>query len=182
MLAVLLFGIAVTQATEGEKAAVAETAYARIGVAQSIAADASIVAAVVAKNLAPENAEQIQRRDKEWMANPGYALRKQLTENDCAARLRELSAPDAIIVEALVMDRQGAVVCSTVETQDYWQGDEAKWIKTYSDGGKVFVDDPALDQNTGMYAIQLSVPVSQGNKRIGALTLTLKVPRMAAKR
>jgi hypothetical protein len=109
-------------------------------------------------------------------------MRKQLTKSECAGRLRELAAADPIIVEALLMDNQGALVCSTVEAQDYWQGDEAKWTKTYSAGNKVFVDEPALDQNTSTFAIQLSVPVSQGDQRIGALTLTLRVPRVAAQK
>ena len=140
--------------------------------AQKIAADPQIVAAVVAKNLVPESADQI---------HPHFALRKQLVGNDCARRLRELAGPDSFIVEALLMDHNGALVCSTVETEDYWQGDEAKWAKTYADGGKVFLDEPTLDVNTDTYGIQLSVLVSQGDQKIGALTLTLKLPRAGAK-
>ena len=79
------------------------------------------------------------------------------------------------------MDHQGARVCSTVEAADYWQGDEPKSAKTYGEGGKVLVDEPHLDMNTDKYGVQLSVLVSQGDRKIGALTLTLKVPRALAR-
>ena len=181
MLTALLLALTLSQAPAGSSAGARETAYARIPLARRIAADPQIVAAVVAKNLVPESADEIHRRDGEWKANPRFALRKQLAGNACADRLRELAGPDTFIVEAMLMDHRGALVCCTVEAEDYWQGDEPKWAKTYGDGSKVFVDEPTLDTNTDTYGIQLSVLVSQGDQKIGALTLTLKVPRALAK-
>jgi hypothetical protein len=70
-------------------------------------------------------------------------------------------------------------VCVSRETSDYWQGDEDKWKKTFVEGKAVFVDEPAFDQSSATYAVQLSVPVSEQNRRIGALTLTLKVRKEA---
>ena len=76
------------------------------------------------------------------------------------------------------MDAQGALVCATVETSDYWQGDEPKWqrVQAKSPG---FVDEPALDPSTGVYAVQLSVPVKDREAKVGALTLTLRLPKPA---
>jgi hypothetical protein len=91
--------------------------------------------------------------------------------------LRKLVQDDKLVVEAFLMDSRGGIVCSTVETSDYWQGDEAKWLKTYRDGAPVFVDEPALDASTGTFAMQLSRLVSDARGKVGALTLTLKVPR-----
>ncbi len=42
------------------------------------------------------------------------------------------------------------------------------------------MEEPAFDASTGKYAIQLSVPVAEGAKRIGAVTLTLKLNRQEA--
>ena len=42
------------------------------------------------------------------------------------------------------------------------------------------MDEPAFDASSATYAIQLSVPVLDGARRIGALTLTLKVRKDAA--
>jgi hypothetical protein len=156
---------------------VKETAYARAARARAIARDPELLKAVVAKNEAREGSDEIQRKDKQWMDNPQYPLRKELTQNTCAIRLQKLIADDPLIVEAILMDAQGANVCASRETSDYWQGDEAKWLKTYSEGKPVFVDEPAFDASTGTYAIQLSVPVLAGERRVGALTLTLKLNR-----
>ena len=77
------------------------------------------------------------------------------------------------------MDERGASVCLSRETSDYWQGDEAKWRKTFVEGRDPFVDEPALDASSATYAVQLSVPVTEGTRRIGAVTLTLKVRKDA---
>jgi len=74
-------------------------------------------------------------------------------------------------------------VCATVETSDYWQGDEAKWRKTYREGMQAFIDEPAMDASTGAFAVQLSRLVTDvhGGK-VGALTLTLKISRASLRR
>jgi hypothetical protein len=62
-------------------------------------------------------------------------------------------------------------------------GDEAKWQKTYRDGVPVFIDPPALDASTGAFAVQLSRRVSDAHGgKVGALTLTLKIPRASLAR
>jgi hypothetical protein len=149
----------------------------RVELARLVARDPVLLEALAARNARPESDETIQRKDQEWQANRNSALRKEITGSSCSARLRELLRADPIIVEAFLMDAKGALVCSTVETSDYWQGDEAKWQRTYRDGLELFVDEPALDMSTGTYAVQLSVPASSGGRKAGALTLTLKFPR-----
>lgn len=161
-------------------ARVREIAYARAPLAERIAGDAQLVAAVVAKNGAGETADDVQRRDREWMANPKAPLRADIVRGPCADRLRRLVQEDSFVVEAFLMDARGALVCATRETSDYWQGDEAKWQKTYAEGRRMFVDEPARDLSTGVYAIQLSLLVANGTQKAGALTLTLKIPASAA--
>jgi hypothetical protein len=154
-----------------------ETAYARMPLADKIAADSELLGAIVAKNTTVESPAEILRIDQEWQKSPLYPLRKTVTGSPCAARLRRLVQDDKLVVEAFLMDSRGGIVCSTVETSDYWQGDEAKWQKTYRDGASVFVDEPAFDASTGVFAVQLSRLVSDAKGRVGALTLTLKIPR-----
>jgi hypothetical protein len=157
---------------------VKETAYARVSLAQTIARDAAIVEAVKAKNKSGETMEQIRRKDAYWIANAHDPLRQEIVKAPCSGHLKALVKDDALVVEAFVMDRQGALVCSINETSDYWQGDEAKWQETYEKGKETFVDEPAFDASSGTYAIQLSVPISEApSQRIGAVTLTLKLRR-----
>jgi len=43
------------------------------------------------------------------------------------------------------------------KTTDYWQGDEAKFIRSYNNGkGEVFVDDVKFDDSTQAYLVQVS--------------------------
>jgi hypothetical protein len=163
----------------GQAVAVKQMALARVKLAEQIAADPELHKAVLAKNAEGESRQTIEARDHEWMRNPNAPLRKALTGSPCAVRLREKIAADPLVVEAILMDAQGANVCVSRETSDYWQGDEDKWQKPFVEGRAAFVDEPAFDASSATYAVQLSVPVLDGTKRVGALTLTLKVKKEA---
>jgi hypothetical protein len=136
--------------------------------------------AVSASNAVPESSAEVRRRDAVWIANRQDPRRQAVVQSPCSARLRELVKDDPIVVEAFAMNDRGTLVCSAAETSDYWQGDEPKWQRTFVDGRDPFVDEPALDASTGKYAVQVSVPVLIGAKRIGAVTLTLKLSRQGA--
>jgi hypothetical protein len=155
-----------------------EMANGKLELARRIAADGELVKAITSKNAVTESGDEIRKRDQDWLKNPSYPLRKQLTQNACAERLRQIVEADTTVVEAFLMDSRGGLVCATVETSDYFQGDEAKWSKTYGEGKFVYIDAPALDYSTNTVAIQLSMIVLDGPRKVGALTLTLKVPRL----
>lgn len=160
-----------------QSVAVRGAALARVTLAQRIAADPEVQKAVRAKNESGETNDEIQRKDKEWTQNPQHSLRKTLTGGACGQHLRDLTKADANIVEVILMDRNGANVCASKETSDYWQGDEPKFQKTFGANKDVFVDEPSFDQSTNVYAIQLSVIVRDAGKKIGALTLGLRVSK-----
>jgi sensor histidine kinase regulating citrate/malate metabolism len=74
------------------------------------------------------------------------------------------------------MDNQGANVCMTNRTSDYWQGDEAKWQKSFEGGkGAIFIDERKYDSSAKAVIVQISVPVMDGDKAIGAITVGIKV-------
>jgi hypothetical protein len=156
---------------------VRQIAQARASKARAIASDPELLQAVLAKNAERETAEQIRTRDRQWTNNPHDQLRRALTESRCAQRLRDLVKDDALVAEVILMDEHGANVCVSKATSDYWQGDEAKWEKSFREGLDPFVDAPAFDGSSGVFAVQLSVPVRKDAARVGAVTLTLKVPR-----
>ena len=77
------------------------------------------------------------------------------------------------------MDNQGAIVCATAKTTDYWQGDEAKWERAYNAGkGDVFIDRPKLDESADARIAQISVPVMDGDRAIGAITVGVVVEKL----
>lgn len=177
MLVFLLSTLLLPQAEQNpDHAAARRMAYTRIARAKAVAADRAVVRSVVTKNAQGETQAQIEERDKQWIANPNYALRKKLIQGPCGSRLRKLARSDSHIVEVILMDNQGALVCASAETSDYWQGDEAKWQKPFVEGQAAFLDDPAYDTSSATYGLQLSVPVKRRGRTIGALTLTLKLP------
>ena len=157
-----------------------DTAYARVARAQAIARDSSIHSAVSASNARFEPPDLVRRRDALWVANPRDPLRQEVVQAPCSAKVREMVKDDPVVVEAFVMNDRGTLVCSIAETSDYWQGDEAKWQRTFVEGKDAFVEEPAFDASSGKYAIQLSVPIAEAGKRIGAVTLTLKLNRQDA--
>jgi hypothetical protein len=161
----------------GAVARVRELAAERVPAAQAAARDPDVLRAVLDSNARAESLADIQRKDAMWAAQRIYPLRKQVVGRPCSIKLRKLVREDQSVVEAFAMDDRGALVCSTVETSDYWQGDELKWIRTFQQGRDVFVEEPALDASTGVYAVQLSVPMSEGERRVGAVTFTLKLRR-----
>src|SRR2546425_6673562 len=180
---VLEAALLLAQARSSSALQARETAYARMPLADKIAGDPDLLKAIVAKNHVVESPADIRRIDEAWIRNRQYPLRKTLTSGPCADRLRKLVADDKLVVEAFLMDERGGLVCATVETSDYWQGDEAKWQKTYRDGTQVFIDEPAMDASTGAFAVQLSRLVSDAHgSKVGALTLTLKIPRSTLRR
>ena len=78
------------------------------------------------------------------------------------------------------MDNQGANVCMTDKTSDYWQGDEAKFQKSYNNGaGGMDISDVKFDDSSQAYIVQVSVPVKDaGGKVIGAVTIGIDVDKM----
>jgi hypothetical protein len=154
---------------------VRNTAYARVDVARRLAGDSVIQAAVAHKNAGGESREEVQRIDAGWSAGGEEERKATLTRSRCADRLREAIGGDPVIAEAILMDEKGALVCSTGPTSDYDQSDELKWSQPVREGKAVFIDEPAYDESSDTYAIQLSVPVQDGAATIGALTLTLRL-------
>lgn len=140
------------------------------------AKDATLVQAVRDQNALKVPLSRIRSIDISWQTETANNTRMQaLLKNPCAMRLRALTESRAGYREAFVMENQGALVCLTRKTSDYWQGDEAKWQKSFAEGrGALFVDEPALDESTGVKLIQISVPIMDEGKAIGVLTVGIE--------
>lgn len=142
--------------------------------------DATIVKAVMEENAKGKTLEQIQAKDKEWMANAGIAdYMTALMESETGKYLRTIQAGAPYYAEIFVMDNLGANVTMTDKTSDYWQGDEAKFKKSFADGaGAVFVDAVKYDDSSQTYLVQVSVPVMDGDKAIGAITFGIDIDKI----
>ena len=194
MLRTLLLAAAATVALAG--AATADDAEIKAK-AQSFAetemkkwaADPDIVAAINAANTERAGYDQakIDELDKQWRAEVGAAshpLIDATAANPSSAKLKAIcEGQGGLVTEAFVMDDKGLNVGMCDATSDYWQGDEAKWQKTYSVGpGAVFVDDVEQDESTQQFQVQTSITVVDPatGKAIGAMTVGLDAEGLMA--
>ena len=176
----LVAGSAVTYSAEKAPQAIVDLANSTL---VKYGTDPIIVKAVKAENAKGKTLAQIQELDKKWMATPGVVdYMKALMENECGAYLHKIQQSAPYFAEIFVMDNLGANVAMSDKTSDYWQGDEAKFIKSYNNGkGAVFVDAVKFDDSTQNYLVQVSVPVKDGDKVIGAITFGINVDKFSKK-
>ncbi|AJQ94932.1 hypothetical Protein YC6258_02894 [Gynuella sunshinyii YC6258] len=139
--------------------------------------DPVLVAAVKEQNAKKMTLASIKKRDEEWRATSGVDDdMRMLMNNDAAKRLLELEQREPFFIELFLMDNQGANVAMTNKTSDYWQGDEAKFIQSYTGGdGSVHVGDVEYDDSVQAYLVQVSVPVMESGGAIGALTIGINL-------
>ncbi len=142
--------------------------------------DAVLVAAVKDENAKGKTLDQIKSLDEKWKNTAGIDdSMKAMMSNPCAQELKKIADTNPSFVEIFVMDDKGANVCMTDKTSDYWQGDEAKFQKSFADGkGEIFVDDVEFDDSSQTYLVQVSVPVMDGGKAIGAITFGLDIDKI----
>ena len=144
------------------------------------AADPVLVDAVKAENARNVPVAEIQKIDDAWKAGK---VRRELIANLCADRLRQLAQQGAQYNEVFVTDNRGALVCANAITSDYWQGDETKWIKAFAGGkGAVFVDRPKYDESAKATLGSISLPILDGGKAIGVITVGVVVTEKLAAR
>ena len=175
----MFLAAAVGMAFAGEKAPpkvvdLANSEFVKLG------ADPIIVEAVRAENAKGKTLDQIKKMDKKWRDTPGVAdFMKALMESECGKYLAKIQDTTPYFAEIFVMDNQGANVAMTDKTSDYWQGDEAKFKESYKGGaGAVHIGDVEFDDSTQAYLVQVSVPVKDGKKVIGAITFGIDVDKL----
>jgi len=139
--------------------------------------DATLIAAVNKQNAKNLSMSTIKSRDKTWQSTSGLDdLMKSLMSNAAAKRLASIEKENKVIVESFLMDKKGANVAMTNKTSDYWQGDEAKFTKSFNGGkGAVHMGKSKFDKSAQAYVIQVSVPVMSDGRAIGAITYGINV-------
>lgn len=117
--------------------------------------------------------EEILKRDEIWKRTTGVdEFMDDILSNRGAVELKKLEASLSFLFECILMGNKGENISMTNKTSDYWQGDEAKFKKSFNNGvGKVHVGAVEFDESAQGYQVQISVPVNDGVKTIGAITI-----------
>ncbi|MCC0036272.1 MAG: hypothetical protein H6887_13550 [Hoeflea sp.] len=179
--ATIAFAPATVQAEEAHVAPVKEF------ITQNVEAwltDPVVVGAIKEQNAKTAGLDDaaIDKLDKEWRAQATAADKPFVNE----VLARELSkflmekkeGSQGMITEMFVMDAKGLNVGQSDVTSDYWQGDEAKWQKSYAAGaGAMFIDGVEEDESTQALQSQASVTISdpETGEPIGAITVGINL-------
>lgn len=138
----------------------------------------------LAKFIQQQNQENIplsviKTLDQDWRQSHGLNyLMAELLRNQCALRLLELELSYPFIVESFVADRQGALVCMTEKTSDYWQGDEDIFIKAFAQGtGQIYYEDAHYDLSAADMVVQVSIPIRLQQQVVGVAIFSISLDR-----
>ncbi|MGD1879053.1 MAG: hypothetical protein ACFB13_16315 [Kiloniellaceae bacterium] len=159
------------------------TEFAKSTVKQWVS-DPTVVDAVKAQNAKHAGLSQadIDKMDKDWRAQTDAGSKPMIDavlSNALSGYLRgKQESSQGLVTEVFVMDNRGLNVGQSDVTSDYWQGDEAKWQKTYSAGpDAIFVDEVEMDESTQTFQSQLSMSIVDPatGEVIGAITVGVNI-------
>ena len=135
------------------------------------------------KNLSQADVEaldQVWRQERTQEAQPFIAA---ILSNPVSAYLTRIQAHSGgIFTEIFIMDDKGLNVGQSSISSDYWQGDEAKWQRTYQDNvGAVFIDEPEYNSDTEQWRVQynVAIPNESRTENIGAATFEINLSELA---
>lgn len=142
-------------------------------------ASPEVISAVKAQNAEHASIDQakIDSLDKEWRAQAGSggALVDKVLGNDLSAFLKaKKEASGGLYTEVFVVDNKGLNVGQSDVTSDYWQGDEAKWKVPFNEN-KVHLGEIEQDESTQAFQSQINMPVLDGGKPIGTVTIGINL-------
>lgn len=138
--------------------------------------------AIQAQNdrLQKQTQDQIDALDKQWVAereSDDKPLIAATLSNPLSIYLTRLQGQSlGLYAEIFVMDQNGLNVGQSSITGDYWQGDEAKFQKTYNvSADALFIDEPEWDEDNKIWRSQVSFTLTDADKSIGAVTMEVNL-------
>ena len=144
--------------------------------------------------LAAQNAENeglsqtaIDRLDQQWRAERNAAdqpLIGRILSNPLSSYLTQIQAQSlGLYSEIFIMDVVGLNAGQSAITSDFWQGDEAKFQKTYGVGASaVFIDAAEYDEDTATWRAQVNFTIDADGAAIGAATVEFNLTELQRRR
>ena len=137
------------------------------------------------ERLAELSQQQIDGLDQQWRSE-----REQVDKPLIAATLsnplsvylaRMQGRSLGLYAEIFVMDRHGLNVGQSTITSDFWQGDEAKFQKTFPAGKDgLFIDEAEWDDDMKIWRAQVSFTIAdpQSGEPVGAATVEVNLTEL----
>ena len=126
----------------------------------------------------------VDELDQMWRAEEGSSgnepkpLIAATLNNPLSIYLTQVQAASGgLYTEIFVTDRNGLNVGQSAITSDFWQGDEAKFQKTYDVGpNAIFIDEPEFHEGTQTWRAQINLTVTTlSGQSIGAATIEVNL-------
>ena len=144
--------------------------------------DAGLVGAINKQNKANAHLTnlEINKLDIGWIERTDKSLIDSKMNNATSQFLAaKKEAGNGAIIEIFAFDQYGLNVAQTDPTQDYNQGDEAKYWRTFMAGpGAIYIDIPRVDDGRNVSQASLSITDPATGKAIGAMTVGVDVDKL----
>ncbi|MBU4527323.1 MAG: hypothetical protein KUA43_19350 [Hoeflea sp.] len=131
------------------------------------------------------NQETIDALDAQWVAereSDDKPLIAATLSNPLSVYLSRLQGRSlGLYAEIFVMDQNGLNVGQSSITSDFWQGDEAKFQKTYDvSHDALFIDEPEWDEDSKIWRAQVNFTVTDDDSttKIGAVTMEVNLTEL----
>lgn len=143
------------------------------------------------------NAQQsaLSQSDIEALDTAWRAEREQIGDRPLVAELmarplsnyliRRQAMANGLYTEIFVVTDRGLNAGQSAVTSDYWQGDEAKFTKTFEVGpDAVFIDEAELHEGSGTWRQQVNFTIvdPDNGAAIGAVTIEVNLTELARRR
>jgi hypothetical protein len=145
------------------------------------------ILSITASNKNHEGVQQaeIDKMDAAWKSeakSDDEPLIAEILSSPLSSYLLYTQAKSAgLFTEIFVMDKFGLNVGQSSVTSDYWQGDEAKFQKTFAVGpDAIFIDEPEFDENTKTWRAQVNLTIVDPATKtaIGAATAEINLTEL----
>ncbi len=149
-----------------------------------LAENPQIITEVIQRNQLNQSLDDIKKIDNEWKNyTSDHPVIQSMHSSKAGAYLKSrVEDKDSVFSEIFLTDMQGANITAWPITSDYWQGDEAKWNRSYNNGkGEIHIGKLEFDESSQHNAIQVSVPIMNNGVAIGVLIAGIKISYIQAK-
>lgn len=127
--------------------------------------------------------ERILELDKQWRAErktDDQPLITAVLASPLSSYLTAIQAASlGLYTEIFVMDNKGLNAGQSAITSDFWQGDEAKFQKTFPEGPTaIFIDEPEINKHSGTENVQVNMSITDGTGAVGTVTVEVNLTEL----
>lgn len=127
--------------------------------------------------------ESILKLDKQWRAErkkDDQPLITAILSSPLSSYLTAIQAASlGLYTEIFVMDNKGLNAGQSAITSDFWQGDEAKFQKTFPEGPTaIFIDKPEVNKDSGTENVQVNMSITDGTGAVGTVTVEVNLTEL----